>query len=119
MFALPDAEPDTRPVPSTGATFGASLLQVPLLTAVFVPFESVAVAVNTSDAPRNTCDPLEFTAIPVVVGVGAGAGLLLPQLIEKRSSAASRNRPCRIVICDRLVTGVGPPRCEIPSGRRV
>src|SRR5262245_49788836 len=119
MFALPEELPETRPVPSTCATFGASLLQVPLLTAVLVPFESVAVAVTTSEAARNTCPALECTAIEVVVGVGAGAGLLLPQLVEKRIRAASRNRPCRVVICDHLVTGVRPPTCEIPSGRRV
>src|SRR5262249_14053912 len=119
MFALPEEAPETRPVPSTAATFGASLLQGPLLPAVFGPFESMAVAGKPSEAPRKTCPALEFTAIEVVVGVGAGAGLLLPQLVEKRIRAASRNRPCRVVICDHLVTGVRPPTCEIPSGRRV
>src|SRR5262249_16956332 len=89
MFALPDPTPVTRPVgPSTCAMAGVSLVQAPLVPGDCGPFEEMATAVNVSVAPRNTFAPDEATVIDVVV-VGAGAGLLLPQLVRANAVPVS------------------------------
>jgi len=67
----PDPMPVTAPACVTVATEGASVLQVPDVTACVVPLLKATDAVKVSVAPRSTCVLVEFIVIDVAVADGA------------------------------------------------